>query len=252
MSRVKIAAGNWKMHGSLASNKALLGAIADTAKAIDSEVMIFAPALYLDSLIHQASKLESKVVIGAQNLSEHEQGAYTGEISAAMIKDLGCNYVLVGHSERRSLYHETNEVVAAKVAKALAHDLMPVLCVGETLEERQAGQTMAIILEQIDAVAGVIGYEVLCQTIVAYEPVWAIGTGQTATPDQAQEVHAAIRDHLKQQAGDLADGTRILYGGSVNESNADELFAMADIDGGLVGGASLKADAFSAICRAAG
>jgi triosephosphate isomerase len=252
VTRVKIAAGNWKMHGDLASNASLFEAIDGAAKATSGQVMIFAPAVYLDSLLRQAAELDSPIIIGAQNMSEHESGAYTGEISGAMVKDLGCTHVLVGHSERRSLYHETNEVVASKFAAALTSDLVPVLCVGETLEEREADQTMAVVLGQIDAVASVVGYEAVCNAVVAYEPVWAIGTGKTATPEQAQEVHQQIRAHLKAQVGDLADSTAILYGGSVNGSNADELFSMADIDGGLVGGASLKADAFSAICRAAG
>ena len=252
MSRVKIAAGNWKMHGSLDMNASLLETFTSAANDNDCEVMIFAPALYLDQMLSLALEMDSKVIIGAQNMSEHTGGAYTGEISGGMLVDLGCSHVLVGHSERRSLYHESNEVVAQKFAAALECGLKPVLCIGETLEERQAGQTMAVVLGQIDAVANVVGYETLCEAIVAYEPVWAIGTGQTATPDQAQEVHEQIRAHLKEQAGTMADSTRLLYGGSVNESNADELFAMADIDGGLVGGASLKADSFNAIIKAAG
>ena len=252
MSRTKIAAGNWKMHGDLASNASLFQAIDLSAKATSGSVMVFAPSIYLDSLLQQAADLDSPIILGAQNMSEHAQGAYTGEISGAMVKDLGCTHVLVGHSERRSIYHESNEIVASKFCAALANDLIPVLCIGETLEEREAEQTMAVVLGQIDAVASEAGYEAVCKAIVAYEPVWAIGTGKTATPAQAQEVHEQIRAHLKAQIGDLADSTPILYGGSVNGSNADELFSMADIDGGLVGGASLKADAFDAICQAAG
>lgn len=251
-SRVKIAAGNWKMNGSFSTNDSLLTAIHAEAGDVAGEVMIFAPSVYLDRLIQLVDNLNADIVIGAQNLSEHEKGAFTGEISAAMVKDLGCSHVLVGHSERRSLYLESDETVAKKAAAALASDIMPVVCIGETLEERESGDTMAVVLRQLDAVANEIGYETLCKTIIAYEPVWAIGTGKTATPDQAQEVHEGIRAHLRQQSSDLADTTRILYGGSVNGDNADELFAMADIDGGLVGGASLKADSFVAICQATG
>ena len=251
-NRVKIAAGNWKMNGSFDSNESLLSAIHAGAGNVSGEIMIFAPSVYLDRLISSVNDKEANIVIGAQNLSEYENGAYTGEISAAMLSELGCSHVLVGHSERRSLYHESDETVARKAAAALDAGIKPVVCIGETLEEREAGDTMAVVLRQLDAVANEIAYEALCKTIVAYEPVWAIGTGKTATPAQAQEVHEGIRAHLRQQAGDLADTTRILYGGSVNGENANELFAMADIDGGLVGGASLKADSFVAICQATG
>ncbi len=240
------------MNGRFSTNQSLVSAIHAATIDVAGEIMIFAPSVYLDRLVQMVSDLDSDIVIGAQNLSQHDKGAYTGEISAAMLEDLGCSHVLVGHSERRSLYHETDEIVALKAAAALASEIMPVVCIGETLEEREAGDTMAVVLRQLDAVGSEIGYESLCKAIIAYEPVWAIGTGKTATPEQAQEVHAGIRAHLRQQAGDLADSTRILYGGSVNGENANELFAMADIDGGLVGGASLKADSFIGICQATG
>ena len=240
------------MHGSLAFNRTLFDAISQTASLSDGEVMIFAPTVYLDSLLNRGQELKSSVVIGAQNLSQYEQGAYTGEVSAAMLKDIGCSHVLVGHSERRSLYHESNSEVAEKFAAALKHDLVPVLCIGESLEQREAGQTLKVVFEQIDAVGELVGFDAVCNAIVAYEPVWAIGTGKTASPDQAQEVHQEIRAHLREKVGELVAGTRILYGGSVNDTNANELFAMEDIDGGLVGGAALKADSFSAICKAAG
>lgn len=251
-SRVKIAAGNWKMHGSFTNNETLLSAIHSQAGDVPGEVMVFAPAIYLDRLVQYVQDNDANIIIGAQNLSEFEQGAYTGEVSAAMLADVGCTHVLVGHSERRSLYHESDDVVAKKAAAALAEGLMPVVCCGETLEERQADETMAVVLRQLDAVANEIGYTELCRAIIAYEPVWAIGTGQTATPEQAQDVHEQIRAHLAKHNMELASQTRILYGGSVNGDNASELFSMADIDGGLVGGASLKAESFVAICHATG
>ena len=251
MSRVKIAAGNWKMHGSSAQNTELFNAFHTAGSELGGEVMIFAPFVYIPELLQLKQQTNSKVIIGAQNLANQAQGAYTGEVSAAMLADIGCSHVLVGHSERRSIYGESNADTAQKYELALNNSLMPILCVGETLEEREAEQTMTVVLSQIDAVAEQVGYDTLCDTIIAYEPVWAIGTGVTATPDQAQEVHAAIRAHLRAHT-DKAEETRILYGGSVNASNADELFAMADIDGGLVGGASLKADGFAAIINAAG
>ncbi|MBT8449003.1 MAG: triose-phosphate isomerase [Gammaproteobacteria bacterium] len=252
MNRVKIAAGNWKMFGNSVQNAELFNAFHAVATDIGGEVMIFAPFVYIPELLALKKQNNSKVVIGAQNICDQAQGAYTGEISAAMLADIGCSHVLVGHSERRSIYQETNAATAEKYELALNNGLMPILCVGETLEQREAEQTMAVVLSQIDAVAEKVGFETLCNTIIAYEPVWAIGTGKTASPDQAQEVHAAIRAHLRAQVGDNAEKTRILYGGSVNASNADELFAMTDIDGGLVGGASLKADGFTVICNAAG
>jgi triosephosphate isomerase len=194
----------------------------------------------------------SGVALGAQSVCAEAQGAFTGEVSAAMLKDVGCRYVLVGHSERRQLYGESDELVARKFVAAQSQGLVPVLCVGETLEEREAGQTLAVISRQMDAVLTVSGVAALGQAVVAYEPVWAIGTGRTATPEQAQEVHATIRSKIAGVDATIGGLVRILYGGSVKASNARELFAMPDIDGGLVGGASLKADEFARICAGAG
>jgi len=188
---------------------------------------------------------------GAQNVSEFDSGAHTGEVAPAMLVDFGCHYVLVGHSERRTLCHEDDDVVARKLVAALRHGLTPVLCVGETLAEWEAGRTEAVVARQLDAVLAATGSAGLGKTVIAYEPVWAIGSGRTATPEQAQALHRFIRQHLAGQAPDAAAGIQILYGGSVRAANAAELFAMPDIDGALVGGASLLADEFVSICRAA-
>lgn len=247
--RRPLVAGNWKMHGSRAENTALLDGLLAQLKAPAVGVLVCAPFVYLAEI---ASRLTgSTVSVGAQSLCAEAIGAFTGEISAGMLKDVGCRYVLVGHSERRSLYHEDSALVARKFVAAQSQGLVPVLCVGETLAQRQAGQTFAVVTEQLDAVLTTAGIAALRQAVVAYEPVWAIGTGLTATPEQAQEVHAFIRQHLATQDAVIAAGVRILYGGSVKGSNARELFAMADVDGGLVGGASLKAAEFLQICAAA-
>jgi triosephosphate isomerase len=193
---------------------------------------------------------DSKCALGAQNVCDQEAGAFTGEVSAAMLKQCGCRYALVGHSERRSLYLETDQLVAARFAMALASGLIPILCVGETLDEREQGITEAVVARQIDAVIDVSGIGGIAQAVIAYEPVWAIGTGKVATPDQAQEVHAFIRGKLAQLDVGVAEQVKILYGGSMNPSNAAELLSQDDIDGGLIGGASLKADDFLAIAQA--
>jgi triosephosphate isomerase len=238
-----LVAGNWKMHGSRAANKALLDALlAGIGAGPAVECAVCVPYPYLGET---AERLKgSALLLGAQNVSEHAQGAYTGEVSAAMLKEFGCRYALVGHSERRQLYGETDEAVAKKFAAAAAAGITPVLCVGETLAEREAGRTEQVVLRQLNAVFAVNGRESFRQAVLAYEPVWAIGTGRTATPEQAQAVHAFLRGHLQPE-------TRILYGGSVKKDNAAALFAMPDVNGGLIGGASLVAGDFLAIVAAA-
>ena len=248
MRRILVA-GNWKMHGSGAMVQELLeGLLAGTGNASDVDMAVFPPYPYL---ARAQSLLDgSSISWGAQSLNPVAHGAHTGEVSAGMLLDLGCRYVLVGHSERRAIYGESDEDVAIRFEAALAAGLEPVLCVGETLEERESGATEAVVGRQLDAVlnrCGVAGFE---RAIVAYEPVWAIGTGMTATPEQAQAVHAFIRDKFFSQDDIIAGHLRILYGGSVNGSNAADLFAREDIDGGLVGGASLKVEDFLAIRNA--
>jgi triosephosphate isomerase len=246
-----LIAGNWKMHGSMAGSRALVeGLVAGVSQGARADMLICPPAPYLFPT--QQWLGHSAILLGAQNLSEHvEFGAYTGEISGAMLADVGCSHVIVGHSERRALYGETDAVVAAKFMAAQAAGLTPVVCVGETLAERESGQTAAVVARQVDAVLDAAGVDAFRQTVVAYEPVWAIGTGKTATPQQAQEVHAAIRAMISARNATIAAGTLILYGGSMKASNAAELLAMEDIDGGLVGGASLDASQFLEIFRAA-
>ena len=245
--RKKLVAGNWKMHGSLATNVALLQA----ASAIKggAEVAVCVPYPYLAQA--QSALQGSGVAWGAQDVSEHAQGAYTGEVAAAMLADFGCRYAIVGHSERRALYGDTDAVVAAKFEAAAKQGLVPILCVGETLEERESGITADVVSRQLDAVTGRVGAAAVAAAVVAYEPVWAIGTGRTATPQQAQDVHALIRNRIAAGAASAAADMRILYGGSVKPGNAAELFAQPDIDGGLIGGASLVAADFAAICAAA-
>lgn len=242
--------GNWKMNGSRKSNAQLLSKVLAAVERLDHvDVAVCPPFIYLEQLANLVDK--SHILLGAQNLSEAEQGAFTGEISGSMIRDLGCHFVLVGHSERRSLYGETNELVAAKFQSALRDGLVPVLCVGETLAQRQSGETLEVVNAQLRAVIDEVGIQLVGQGVIAYEPVWAIGTGETATPAQAQDVHRHIREYLAQFDADVAGATRILYGGSVKGDNACDLFSQPDIDGGLVGGASLDAASFVAICEAA-
>lgn len=247
--RKKLVAGNWKMHGSLQKNAALLEQVKAGVSGLACEVAVCPPYPYLAQA--QALLSGSPVAWGAQSVSEHPAGAYTAEVSAAMLQDFGCRYVLVGHSERRALFGETDGVVAAKFAAAQKAGLVPVLCVGETLAEREAGLTAAVVSRQLAAVLDAQGVAALASAVVAYEPVWAIGTGVTATPQQAQEVHAAIRSQVAALDASVANGLRILYGGSVKPQSAAELFGQADVDGGLIGGAALVADDFLAICRAA-
>ncbi len=238
------------MHGGLKSNQQLLqDVVAGVAGLSDVAVAVCVPFPYLAQA--QAVLSGTSIVWGAQNLSEQAQGAFTGEVSAAMLQDFGCRYVLVGHSERRAIYGESDKLVAEKFAAALASGLRPVLCVGETLEQRDGGKTIEVVSSQIDAVLGRVGVAAFSGAVVAYEPVWAIGTGRTATSAQAQEVHAAIRAQIAKLDGNVAEGLQILYGGSVKPGNAAELFSMPDIDGGLIGGASLVASDFLSICAAA-
>jgi triosephosphate isomerase len=247
--RRKLVAGNWKMHGSLAQNDALLNAVTGGfAHLAGVDCAVCVPFPYL----HQAQQklAGTSVKWGAQDAHQLEKGAYTGEVSAPMLKDFGCTYVIVGHSERRSLYGESSALVAEKFVAVQQAGMLPVLCIGETLEQREAGATESVVAEQLDAVIGLAGVQALAQAVVAYEPVWAIGTGKTATPEQAQAVHAFIRQRIAALDKRVAQDLRILYGGSVKGSNAAELFAMADIDGGLIGGASLVAEDFLAICKA--
>ena len=238
------------MNGSAAANAELIGGI--LAKIPDSanvELLVCPPFPYLSSV---AERLEgTRVGLGAQTVSEHESGAYTGEVSASMVKEAGCGFVIVGHSERRALYGESSADVAAKYAAAQAAGLTPILCLGETREEREAGNTSAVVDEQLDAVLDTAGIGSLAKAIIAYEPVWAIGTGLTATPEEAQAVHRHIRSRLEALDGDIAAAVQILYGGSVKGTNAAGLFSQPDIDGGLIGGASLKSDDFLAIAEAA-
>ena len=245
--RKKLVAGNWKMHGSLAENAALLAAIKPALAGIEAAVCV--PFPYLAQV--QAALSGSSIAWGAQNLSEQAKGAFTGEVSASMLLDFGCRYVIVGHSERRSLYGESDELVAKKYMAAQAAGLTPILCVGESLAERESGVTEAVVARQLDAVIQAAGVASLAKSVVAYEPVWAIGTGKTASPEQAQAVHAFIRGKIADVDSGVANALVIQYGGSVKAANAAELMAQPDIDGGLIGGASLVADEFIAICRAA-
>jgi len=233
--RARLVAGNWKMHGGLAANAALLDALV----AAGVECAVCVPFPYL---AQAAERLRgTRIALGAQTLSEQASGAYTGEVSAAMLGEFGCRYVLVGHSERRQLYGESDATVAAKFAAAQGAGITPILCVGETLPEREAGRTQEVVARQLDAVLARGGFG---DAVVAYEPVWAIGTGRTASPAQAQEVHGFLRKRLPK-------ATRILYGGSVKADNAAAIFAQPDVDGGLIGGASLQAQDFIAICKEA-
>ena len=248
--RLKLVAGNWKMHGETVQNRDLLAAILTGTEGLEStDIAVCVPYPYLPQV--QAILQDTHVSWGAQNVSQHDKGAYTGEVSPTMLMDFSCRYVIVGHSERRALYGEDSHTVALKFKAAQAAGLTPVLCIGETLDQREAGVTEQIVAEQLDAVTGLMGVAALAGSVLAYEPVWAIGTGKTATPDQAQDVHAFIRGRIAAHDPEIAANLQILYGGSVKANNAVELFAMRDIDGGLVGGASLVADEFIAICRAA-
>jgi triosephosphate isomerase (TIM) len=248
--RVRFVAGNWKMNGNLAANRALLDSLVTAVARIPGvKVTVCPPYPYLAQV--QQTLSGTGMTWGAQNVSQHEKGAYTGEVSGAMLVDFGCRYVIVGHSERRTLFGETNEIVAEKYSAALKAGLTPILCVGETLAQREEGSTETVVAAQLQAVLQRSGAPSFAQAVIAYEPVWAIGTGKTASPEQAQSVHAFIRQHLAAKDAGIAENVQVLYGGSVKGSNAAQLFAMPDIDGGLIGGASLDVEEFATICRAA-
>ena len=245
-NKKKLIAGNWKMNGSLAANEVLLKALIAGLGDVACDVAVAVPAPYLAQV--QALTAGTAVAVAAQDVSRYESGAYTGEVSVAMLKDFGVRYALVGHSERRQYHGETDVAVAEKAQRALAAGVTPIVCVGETLEEREAGQTEAVVKRQLAAVIHLNGH-CISEVVVAYEPVWAIGTGRTASPEQAQAVHAVLRAQLA-AASEHADRIRLLYGGSMNAGNAAQLLAQPDIDGGLVGGASLKAADFLQIIAA--
>lgn len=253
--RKSLVAGNWKMNGNKVSIDALMdglvsGLNSGAVPASESiDILVCPSTVYLSQVADKAA--QSAIEVGAQNVSQFESGAYTGELSLAMLKDFNCSYAIVGHSERRSLFGETDAHVADKCAAALNAGVTPILCVGESLEQRDAGEALTVVTAQVLAVIERCGIAAFNTAVIAYEPVWAIGTGRTASPEQAQEVHAAIRAVLYDADAEVAAATRILYGGSVGAANAAELFAQRDIDGGLVGGASLKVDDFLAICSAA-
>jgi triosephosphate isomerase (TIM) len=247
--RKKLVAGNWKMHGNLTENNDLLNAVVAGVTGLrDASVAVCVPYPYISSV--QTTLRDTNITWGAQNVSQYDKGAYTGEVSTAMLNDFGCTYVIVGHSERRTLFGEDSKVVAEKYVAAQNAGLIPILCVGETLAQREAGTTEQIIEEQLNAVIALAGVDSLSKAVVAYEPIWAIGTGKTASPQQAQDVHDFIRKGIAAQNAGVAENLTIQYGGSVKANNAAELFAMQDIDGGLIGGASLIANDFIAICHA--
>lgn len=248
--RGRLVAGNWKTNGDLASNQRLLGQLRADATGLDgAECAVCVPYPYLPQT--QQMLAGATVTWGAQDVSQFGTGAYTGAVSAAMLREFGCRYVIVGHSERRSIFGESDTTVAAKFSVALQAGLTPILCVGETLAERESGVMEQVVGRQLDAVAGTAGFPGFAKAVMAYEPVWAIGTGKTATPEQAQAAHAFIRQRIASNDAAVAAELKILYGGSVKAANATQLFAMPDIDGGLIGGASLVADEFMAICRSA-
>jgi len=247
--RQTLVAGNWKMNGSLESIKQLVAGItAGAADSGDTAIAVCPPFVYIPLVAELLTG--SKVALGSQDNSDQEAGAFTGEISCSMLNDFGCRYAIVGHSERRALYGEDDDFTARKFAAARKAGLTPILCVGESLEEREQGITEDVVARQLDAVIKLEGIAAIADAVIAYEPVWAIGTGKTASPQQAQDVHAFIRGKLAGLDQGVADKVQILYGGSVKGSNAKELFSMQDIDGGLIGGASLAADDFLAICTA--
>ena len=250
-TRNRLVAGNWKMHGSMAASRELVADLLDGVSGDSSARMLLCPSyVYLSEVSEWLAG--SSIALGAQNLSEETSpGAFTGEVAVRMLTDVGCEYAIVGHSERRTLYGESDKRVAAKFQAAQSQNLTPILCVGESLEERDGGRTENVIRRQLDAVLDAAGADAFGNAVVAYEPIWAIGTGRTALPEQAQEVHAHIRAMIGARDATIASGLTIVYGGSVKGANAQELFAMDDIDGGLVGGASLKAEEFLAIYRAA-
>jgi len=245
--RKGLIAANWKMHGQRASNAALINALnVGLTNQSDVDILVCPPSIYLEQI--KALLAGSKILLGAQNIHSEETGAYTGEISAGMLKELGCTYVILGHSERREFFQESDEFIAGKFIAAQTSGLIPILCVGETRVQREANETVDIVLGQLEVVLQHAGVAAFDNAVIAYEPVWAIGTGLTASPEQAQEVHALIRNKIAEQDSEVAEDIRIIYGGSVKAANAVELFAQQDIDGGLVGGASLIVEEFLGIC----
>ena len=246
--RKTLVAGNWKLNGSIKTIEELLTGILDGVSEAKSDIAVCAPYIYIPQV--QEKLAGTSIAHGSESISEHDSGAFTGEISGAMLKEFGCEYAIVGHSERRTLFGEKDADTANKFSAARKNGIKPILCVGELLEEREQGITEEVVARQLDAVIELEGVEALSDSVIAYEPVWAIGTGMTASPQQAQDVHAFIREKIARLDESVAEKVQILYGGSVNGGNADELFAMPDIDGGLIGGASLKAEDFLAICRA--
>ena len=239
-----IAVANWKSHSSLKENEIWAEHFLSRRLPTDTQLVICPPFPYIPQLLELCG--ETQVAIGAQNLSAYQSGAYTGEVSAEMLRDLGCMYVIIGHSERRTLYAEDDSQLVRKLQRAVDCGLTPIFCVGETLQQRESSQTEAVLAQQLSAVASVLEST---SFVLAYEPVWAIGTGKNATPEQAQQTHKFLRERLTDCLGETANGIRIIYGGSVNPDNAKALFAERDIDGGLVGGASLKAEDFIQICE---
>ena len=247
------------MHGSKEMTAELISGVSSEVSsaaingALPYDILVCPPAVYLSQAVELADSQPAKINVGAQNVSQHAKGAYTGEISLSMLDELACTYVLLGHSERREYYGETDQIVAEKFAACVDGDttLVPVLCIGETLAEREAGQTESVVARQINVVIDKVGIQAFDNAVIAYEPVWAIGTGKTASPEQAQQVHEFIRSLLKQRSEEVADKIQLLYGGSVKPANAEELFAQKDIDGGLIGGASLDVQSFAGICKAA-
>lgn len=248
-TRRPLVAGNWKMNGTLAEARSRAAALCDASGALACDVLLAPPFLHIPAVLGVVAG--TKIGVAGQDASPFDKGAYTGDVSAVMLADAGCSHVILGHSERRALRGDTDDVVAAKVKASLAVGLVPVLCVGETLQEREAGKTSEVVLRQLNAVLSMLNADEFGKWLLAYEPVWAIGTGRQATPEQAQEVHSLLRARIAEVVGEFASALRILYGGSVKAGNAGELFAMPDVDGVLVGGASLDAKEFLQICAAA-
>jgi len=249
--RQKLVVGNWKLHGSKAQLEDLLGGVIEGSENLNSAVEIGVCPAYIYLGLAAKILATSRVKLGAQNVARATEGAYTGEVAAQMLAECELVYVIVGHSERRQLFHESDVDIAEKFAQVQASGLTPILCVGETLEERKQELTDQVILGQLEAIINRVGVEAFANVVIAYEPIWAIGTGKTANPEQAQDVHKTIRNHLRKQNEDVAETVRIIYGGSVKAANARDLFHQADIDGGLVGGASLEAEEFISICNSA-
>ncbi len=247
MSRKRFVAGNWKMNGSLSENERLIAGIKEQLKEPTAEVVIFPPTLYIPQVT--ALVAGSGIKVGAQNIAAYQSGAYTGEVSGAMLKESGCEYVLVGHSERRELFGESDEVVATKFERALAEGLMPVLCLGESAKEREAGETEAVIRRQLTSVIEQVGIDAFKDAVIAYEPIWAIGTGKSASPEDANNAHKILRCTIEKYSDKISPLIRIVYGGSVNGDSAPTLFNEEEVDGALIGGASLKAEEFSAIAQ---